>query len=1627
MSSGLPDAEALIKEMIALESRKKAIPVLNAFHDTQPRGDCDEQELVELKRWIRSLSYDDLTRAMEFAFHSEGNCDGDGRGSSCEEYELVEQMISMQPPPPTPIHPRAVPYKPASAHGITDGRNEEKRRLRCRFETPRLFQFIERNSAPSFSESGLPHSLHQRHQNGVKKRAQNKHGKQRRHFDLLARKFSSPWGDTLTVGSTHEQRMADSLLLRSTHLVSNESGPFRCCFHYALSGKLAARTQDVLRLLHIVSRGKFLSIGLCKDDVQDSRVLPYCSQWFDPTMQWFSLPMYLSSRFELALWTSFRKHAKGSSGSMAASFVMREELLIRDSSDDILKKVVSEALCKAVLEVLKEGLSSGCIRDSLLWKLFCQSTAPILPFSIDRNFAASLCTIPLIETGSTKDRFRHSVMAHLRGILAHHSELLLLSKADAEKSAGVQKHDHRNVKKKNRKKKRRKRQPPTVHKEAEIYSEVHDTRETGESLPPLIPDISYPRPSEERNRNTILALRIIDDVLGLVFKKVGLGTEETQVVSTKLPPKVPAKQKNVIVVRKSGQKKQSAAQTKERRKHVPAVSTKLPPKRESTSSAALAQHTDEPSLSTLSHNSVQPQIQQQSQQHLFPFMNTKNGGSSPFFDATSPLGMSLNFGGAFSEWSGMQRYQSHREKSLFAEFFNKDNGQRDVEELLMAASTAASIASSSGDDQSDIPQVEDADNNKNASVDDDSKSLIVTDDDDKSLVTTNVTEPDRSIPAIAESLLNQNDIKITKSSPSEKVLKEKMLPASPLPSHSPPQLEDAQSPSPSEPPTPPPQLSPIQVSLADIKKLRKQKTPEELRKEFAEAISNKFSSSPEVAGSLRSLPSSPKLDQSKRSWSREDLRAPYFNDDQLLKRRSRGLSRYADVPLSYRNAVAKSLRKASSTSSHDAKYGESLLQSKAIKQRVGTGIEKAEPAVQGPSATSEKEIIEGDFHASVCAQSETALEGHEDSSHWNATPRVSPNDEADNATATRDGSTTISSGRSPPETEETTLLREERNAYRDLCLTLGAEVATLKNQIASQAGKSVYPAVPYISPTYQPAYYYGTSSYDPEYMPSFFHGVHNGSNRTMVAMSDVGIHQEMAVSEDSTDIAQGGLSSVDIPGKPWSGHAGSIGNVRQTSTGGTKTASDACSTEYGHGSVVFGGFRSSHRDNIGSVPLHGLQSRLSVDIENFLRSTSAQLKKQESRRSAATQRLSRLVTALWPRAQVKHYGSHVSNLCLPSSDIDCVICLPAVHKKDIAVAPGVLEGRNAINETSQKMLARKLKGESWIDPRSIKLIERTVVPVIKVSTKDIRARVLQLDISFDGPEHHGSDAVQMVTGVMEELPMVRPLVLVLKQFLLDRGLLAAYTGGLSSYCLFLMVTRYLQEQPLLWNDCGTLLMGFLDFYGNHFEPRSTGISVKRRQYFSRPYYAQQARVHSQHTMDQQVWNTTHQTQQRNNPTAPQLVGDGDFPDLSNRRHSFTEAARGTAGMVGTGVNASPSGKHSMKPPRFHPKRTSSHHSLNQQIPPHTQQHQAPPPLPAGRPYTFDPLFVEDPMNAGNNVGRNAFRIFQVQRAFSDAHRALVASLEWDINSTDGSDYPLLKCLFNNEDTFFDADLPDSRP
>jgi len=49
---------------------------------------------------------------------------------------------------------------------------------------------------------------------------------------------------------------------------------------------------------------------------------------------------------------------------------------------------------------------------------------------------------------------------------------------------------------------------------------------------------------------------------------------------------------------------------------------------------------------------------------------------------------------------------------------------------------------------------------------------------------------------------------------------------------------------------------------------------------------------------------------------------------------------------------------------------------------------------------------------------------------------------------------------------------------------------------------------------------------------------------------------------------------------------------------------------------------------------------------------------------------------------------------------------------------------------------------------------------------------------------------------MREYPLIRCLVVVLKQFLIYHNLLESFNGGISSYCLILLILSYLQVSVL---------------------------------------------------------------------------------------------------------------------------------------------------------------------------------------------------------------------------------------
>ncbi|OAE19324.1 hypothetical protein AXG93_1860s1340 [Marchantia polymorpha subsp. ruderalis] len=116
-------------------------------------------------------------------------------------------------------------------------------------------------------------------------------------------------------------------------------------------------------------------------------------------------------------------------------------------------------------------------------------------------------------------------------------------------------------------------------------------------------------------------------------------------------------------------------------------------------------------------------------------------------------------------------------------------------------------------------------------------------------------------------------------------------------------------------------------------------------------------------------------------------------------------------------------------------------------------------------------------------------------------------------------------------------------------------------------------------------------------------------------------------------------------------------------------------------------------------------------------------------------------------------------------------------------------------------------------------------------------QLVRLDISFEAPSHTGLRTAELVRELIGQYPALSPLALVLKQFLTDRSLDHPYTGGLSSYCLVLLITRFLQHQSHQSNlmhtgrqsssqNLGSLFVDFLHFFGCVFDPRRMGVRIR---------------------------------------------------------------------------------------------------------------------------------------------------------------------------------------------------------
>nr|KAG5707516.1 hypothetical protein BaRGS_012020 [Batillaria attramentaria] len=233
----------------------------------------------------------------------------------------------------------------------------------------------------------------------------------------------------------------------------------------------------------------------------------------------------------------------------------------------------------------------------------------------------------------------------------------------------------------------------------------------------------------------------------------------------------------------------------------------------------------------------------------------------------------------------------------------------------------------------------------------------------------------------------------------------------------------------------------------------------------------------------------------------------------------------------------------------------------------------------------------------------------------------------------------------------------------------------------------------------------------------------------------------------------------------------------------------------------------------GSSIWFGVESqhfRLHEEIKEFFDYMSPQ-PEEAKMRTEVVRRIQDVIGKLWPEAKVEIFGSFRTGLYLPTSDIDLVVF---GHWKKLPLWT-----------LHDELIKKKI-----VDTENIKVLDKASVPIVKMTDAETEVKV-DISFSMDHSNANGVDSAILIQKFLNEYPNLKYLVLVLKQFLLQRDMNEVFTGGISSYSLTLLAISFLQLHPRADasdanGNLGVLLIEFFELYGRTFNYLRTGIRIK---------------------------------------------------------------------------------------------------------------------------------------------------------------------------------------------------------
>ena len=202
-----------------------------------------------------------------------------------------------------------------------------------------------------------------------------------------------------------------------------------------------------------------------------------------------------------------------------------------------------------------------------------------------------------------------------------------------------------------------------------------------------------------------------------------------------------------------------------------------------------------------------------------------------------------------------------------------------------------------------------------------------------------------------------------------------------------------------------------------------------------------------------------------------------------------------------------------------------------------------------------------------------------------------------------------------------------------------------------------------------------------------------------------------------------------------------------------------------------------------------------------------------------------------------HYGSYFTNLSIEGSDLDILV----FYKPNNPNFNFLHDIIDLLNENENKF-------------ESILPILSASVPLIKLQiniSKEIDNKIIQFlpyfenkdithlkfDLTFTSDENEYQRSIQIVSYInknMIEFPDIKPLLLLVKRYFRSMKMNKSFTGGLSSFSLFLLILTFLKNNKSTLSclpiSLGKSLYSILEKY-SFFDYKNYGINVEGPEFY----------------------------------------------------------------------------------------------------------------------------------------------------------------------------------------------------